>query len=79
MPLRMGVAVKTPAHHLNATTVDISENGMLIASPVPLEVGTPLELSSGLPNDELPIEVKALVKRSDVQRNAGVFFTRQFE
>jgi CheY-like chemotaxis protein len=76
MPLQMGVAVKTPTHHLNATTIDISENGMLLASPAPLEVGTPLELSFSLPKDEHPIEVKALVKRCDVQQNAGVVFTR---
>lgn len=76
MPLRMEVDVKTPTHHLNATTLDISENGMLLASPVLLEVGTVLDLGLRLPKDELVIEVKALVKRIDAERNAGVIFTR---
>jgi CheY-like chemotaxis protein len=76
MPLRLGVAVKTPTHQVNATTVDISENGMLLASPVPLEVGDVLHLGFRLPNEEGLIEVTALVKRVDAQRNAGVVFTR---
>ncbi len=76
MPLRLGVTVKTPTDHVNATTVDISENGMLLASPVPIEVGDVLHLGFRLPNEEGLIEVTALVKRVDAQRNAGVVFTR---
>ena len=68
MPLQMGVTVKTPTQQLNTTTVDISENGMLLASPVPFEVGDVLHLGFRLPNQEEPIEVTALVKRVDAQR-----------
>jgi CheY-like chemotaxis protein len=76
MPLRMGVTVKTPTDHVNATTVDISENGILLASPISLEVGDILHLGFRLPNEEGLIEVTALVKRVDAQQNAGVVFTR---
>jgi CheY-like chemotaxis protein len=76
MPLRLGVEVKTPTQQVNATTIDISENGMLLASPVPLEVGAVLNLAFCLPKEETSIEVTALVKRVDAQGNAGILFTR---
>lgn len=76
VPLRLGVALKTSTGHVNASTVDISENGMLLASPVPLEVGDVLHLAFRLPKGESLIEVTALVKRLDAQQNAGVVFTR---
>ncbi|HEV7674494.1 MAG TPA: response regulator [Candidatus Angelobacter sp.] len=76
MPLRLGVAVKTPAQQVNATTVDISENGMLLACPISLEIGDVLQLGFSLPKEEGLIEVTALVKRVDAERNAGVVFTR---
>ncbi|HXO39296.1 MAG TPA: hypothetical protein VN872_11700, partial [Candidatus Acidoferrum sp.] len=49
---------------------------MLLACPVSLEIGDVLQLGFSLPKEEGLIEVTALVKRVDVERNAGVVFTR---